>query len=199
MIRRDIPPGVAVYDTVPLDPVQFRSRFGRQMTAQDTRDIQALKRNLQGSAFHTATFEAALDRPERFVLLLGHNEGNRIIEGTGRSKSLSEAGNLCYRFVKMCFFIVCNSQSDIGGSGIGLIGKINARRAGLLARDLIDIVNSADVNSDGNLRLPAATVRAMMMRVEREGGTLKLIGYRAADWFVVRLIMVVPNCERGDC
>ena len=83
--------------------------------------------------------------------------------------------------------------------GIGLVKKINVRRAGRLAADLADIAAAAQRDADGNLRFPIKAVHAMFLRVDREGGAIRLAGSRVGDWIVVRMIVIFPRCDDGSC
>ncbi|WP_324750972.1 hypothetical protein SH591_06165 [Sphingomonas sp. LY54] len=196
-----IPRRVAVVDTIPEDPVRFAARFGRPMTRQDQGDVRQFKRQLLSStAIHSPSLNAALQGPEKIVILTAHNEHGHIVNADGRGVPLKEMGEACARFGKLCFTVVCNSQRAVNVNAIGLVRDINIRRAGSLVQDLLIMMDNAQPNAEGNLRLPLTTVFEMMQRVDQEGGQLRLIGYRISGWFVVHSIILTPDClQNGGC
>lgn len=197
---RDILPSVAVFDGVASEPEQFRARFGRPMTAQDSADLASYHQALQRTGAYTGrTLNETMNRSERLVLIVAHNENGRIVNGEGQTVRLEDVANTCSRLVKLCYFVVCRSERNVAESGVGMVGRINLRRSASLVEDLARIAASAQVGSDGNMLLPTHTVFEMMRRVDREGGTMRLVGYRTANWFSVRLILITPRCDQGQC
>ena len=196
----DLTPGIAIFDGVPKNPDQFSARFGRPMTASDQQDIAAYRQVLsREGAYRANSLTDAFNRPERLMLIIAHNENGRIVNGEGQSRGIGEVANRCAQLIKLCIFLVCESHEAVGTDAIGLTRKINVRRASALTAELTDIVAAAPRDENGNLRLPLHTVHAMLRRVDLEGGALRLVGYRTADWVVVRMIVIIPRCDNQRC